>query len=511
MPSMARVMSIAMLVLGTFAVGALFFRLMAGFFVPLFLAALLVVLFRPFHLWVFERVGRRAHLAALTTTGVILLIVLLPVLAVFSVAASQATRTITRMSPGNLQLAMQRAREQFAVDLPHADQFRKLDQTLTELERLDALEAEQLPQTMVRLDRARKLIAYLQTTVPGPAAAKPLAETARDQLTAVLAQLVVSTDAESLNVGSPDAEALSLDDLDAEPLELGQAGGNRSSIEDAEQLDAELSRAVMASQSWLRLKLGGSLRSQLKLLANPTEEQFSELVRGASEFLQPRFVRLTSATGGFLVQLVIGLCILVISVYFFLIDGPGMIRTLMRLSPLDDYYERRLLLQFDRTSRAVVLASVLSALAQGVLAAIAYYFLDFGAVVLLFLITCMLALVPFLGAAAVWAPCAIWLGAVEQRWGAALFLAIYGALVISSIDNVIKAYVLHGRSQLHPLLALLSVLGGVSVFGPIGILVGPMVVVFLQTLLEILNHELGVGEGEPKTRTSRQQSSSIAG
>jgi predicted PurR-regulated permease PerM len=57
------------------------------------------------------------------------------------------------------------------------------------------------------------------------------------------------------------------------------------------------------------------------------------------------------------------------------------------------------------------------------------------------------------------------------------------------IDNVVKMYVLQGRSQLHPLLALLSVLGGLQVFGPIGLLVGPMVVVFLQTLLEILNHE----------------------
>jgi predicted PurR-regulated permease PerM len=84
----------------------------------------------------------------------------------------------------------------------------------------------------------------------------------------------------------------------------------------------------------------------------------------------------------------------------------------------------------------------------------------------------------------------VYLAAVEQRWGAAIFLAIYGAAVVSSIDNVIKMYVLHGRSTMHPLFALLSVLGGVKVFGPIGILVGPMVVVFLQTLLEILNHEL---------------------
>jgi predicted PurR-regulated permease PerM len=186
----------------------------------------------------------------------------------------------------------------------------------------------------------------------------------------------------------------------------------------------------------------------------------------------------------------------VIAAYFFLVDGPAMIQTLMRLSPLDDNYERQLLMEFDKTSRAVVLASIASAVAQGILASIAFSVCGLQSIVLLFLITCLMALIPFLGAASVWIPCAIYIGAVEQEWGYAIGLAIFGALVISSIDNVIKAYVLQDHSQIHPLFALLSVLGGVQVFGPVGILVGPMVVVFLQTLLEILNHELGTG-GDP--------------
>ena len=240
--------------------------------------------------------------------------------------------------------------------------------------------------------------------------------------------------------------------------------------------------------------LGGSFRSQARLLANPSEADFASLLRSARAALQPRFVKLTQASGIFVFQTTVGLVILVIAVYFFLVDGPSMIRTLMRLSPLDDNYERQLLEQFDRTSRAVVLASILSALVQGLLAAIAFYFCGLKSVVLLFSVTSLMALIPFLGAASVWVPCALYLGAVDQRWPAAIMLAVYGALVVSSIDNVIKAYVLHGHSQLHPLFALLSVLGGVQVFGPIGILVGPMVVVFLQTLLEILNHELGTNQ-----------------
>ena len=62
-------------------------------------------------------------------------------------------------------------------------------------------------------------------------------------------------------------------------------------------------------------------------------------------------------------------------------------------------------------------------------------------------------------------------------------------------DNFIKPYILHGQSNLHPLVALLSVLGGVTALGPIGLLIGPMVVVFLQTLLKILQRELRTMEG----------------
>ena len=57
-------------------------------------------------------------------------------------------------------------------------------------------------------------------------------------------------------------------------------------------------------------------------------------------------------------------------------------------------------------------------------------------------------------------------------------------------DNVVKPYILHGQSKLHPLLALLSVIGGVQVLGPLGILVGPMLVTFLQALLNMLHGEL---------------------
>ena len=458
-----------MLILGIIAVGSLFYKVMAGFFVPLFLAALLVVIFRPIHVWIYRKIGNHRRTAAFVTTSLILIVVLMPITLVLSIATSQFTAMVSHVNFDDLSKALDRARDQMGISLPEAAQFRHLDVLTDSLDEPrnpgDSISAAQV---IANIDEATALVNFLQAKVPGPPEAEADASIA----------------------------AARLDDFRQAVMEHS----NDASVELIGKLDTKEQfhrQSVIASASiraWMRTLLGGTFRSQVRLLANPSAEDFKDLLRRGRESLQPRFVSLTSATGSYLVESMIGLVVVIIASYFFLIDGASMTRTLMRLSPLDDEYEERLLMEFDRTSRAVVLASVLSALAQGVLAAVAYWMIGFNSVVLLFLITSLMALVPFLGAASVWAPCAIYLGVVEQRWTEATILAIYGAAIVSSVDNVIKMYVLHGRSTLHPLFALLSVLGGVKVFGPIGILVGPMVVVFLQTLLEILNHELGEHE-----------------
>jgi predicted PurR-regulated permease PerM len=211
------------------------------------------------------------------------------------------------------------------------------------------------------------------------------------------------------------------------------------------------------------------------------------------------------------IGILIGLVIMVIALYYFLADGPAMIRTAMYLSPLESRYEQELLNRFGDVSRAVVVATLLSAVVQGTLAGIGY-FLALPATAPIFLLTAVTmvtSLVPFVGAAAVWICVCVWVffyaphmvdgQLVEGHPLAAILLAIYCTIVVSGIDNVIKPLILHGQSKLHPLLALLSILGGVQVLGPVGILVGPMLVSFLQALLIMLRKELdsfGAGKGD---------------
>jgi predicted PurR-regulated permease PerM len=193
---------------------------------------------------------------------------------------------------------------------------------------------------------------------------------------------------------------------------------------------------------------------------------------------------------------------MVISLYYFLADGPQMIAAVMHLSPLDPGYEKELLERFGQVSRAVVVATLLSAVVQGSLAGLGYSFAlpREAPVFLLTALTMVTAMVPFVGAAAVWVCVCGWVYLYGERvvngetitgdpWTAAI-LALYCTIVVSGIDNVIKPFILHGQSKLHPLLALLSILGGVQVLGPVGILVGPMLVSFLQALLNMLRKEL---------------------
>ena len=95
-----------------------------------------------------------------------------------------------------------------------------------------------------------------------------------------------------------------------------------------------------------------------------------------------------------------------------------------------------------------------------------------------------------MGAEAVWGSASLYLRFLAKSTWAALGLALWGALVVSTVDNIIKPYVLQGQSKLHPLLALLSILGGVGALGPIGVFIGPIAVAFLQAALTMLQTEL---------------------
>jgi predicted PurR-regulated permease PerM len=257
-------------------------------------------------------------------------------------------------------------------------------------------------------------------------------------------------------------------------------------------------------------------------------KKFGEMYKRVTgdEFQRPEnkelFSRVTNYIGPHVlagVQTVLGmlfgLVIMIIALYFFLADGPKMIDTIMQISPLEEEHELELLARFGQISRSVVVATLASAIAQGIVAGIGYYFWlpSQAPVFLLTALTMVFAIIPFVGAAGVWVPVCLAMlilptlenQPIGSNWLSVVSFAIYCTIVVSGLDNLIKPYVLHGQANLHPLLALLSILGGVKVLGPIGILVGPMLVSFLQALLSIFQREVRYWEN-PQKRLPRKLS-----
>ncbi|WP_158265383.1 AI-2E family transporter [Blastopirellula marina] len=500
------------------------YRVMSIFLVPMFLAAILVVIFRPLHDWMLEKFKGRNALAAGATTAVILLIVLAPMIGIFSMAIKEMIDLVRSDDQPKAEVRLERLRSRLGLTIPNAPLFHELGEELDNL--------IETPPTGRSADAATALITQLRTDLDEYR--QVLGESAIQEIEAAQGadlenreQLLTDAKAGQIDAVSEAIAKLPSPPAAADPIlqrwrtmaeGIDMASAQLGEIIDAvnkEQLtpgDLIFSSRMEDVRTLLRRQmveyLGGQPWAMFRLYANPGHREASRLQSLAIDRLETIVLPVTGAGASFVGGLVLGLGILILSLYYFFYDGPALISAAMRLSPLDDEYERQLIEEFASVSRAVVLATLLSALAQGLLAGIGFWFCGLESVFLLMFLTMTLAMVPFLGAASVWVPVSIWLVVAEERIAAGVGLAIYGVAVISLVDNIIKPFVLHGQSKLHPLLALLSVLGGVSALGPIGILVGPMLVAFMQVLLNMLRGELvKMGEAENAKEANLAKSS----
>jgi len=196
-----------------------------------------------------------------------------------------------------------------------------------------------------------------------------------------------------------------------------------------------------------------------------------------------------SLVGG-LVTFCISALTFVVAYYYFLADGPLLLQGAQRLIPVQREYQQQLLSQFEQAVRGVVVATFAAALGQGVATGLGMQLCGARQFFILTLLATLTALVPVLGTWLVWGPYALWLGLHEGDWLRASMLAIYGGVVVGLLDNVIRSYVLHSNVKLHPLLAFVSVLGGIQVLGLWGVFIGPVVASCLHALVKIVNTEL---------------------
>jgi len=197
-----------------------------------------------------------------------------------------------------------------------------------------------------------------------------------------------------------------------------------------------------------------------------------------------------------LALLVFHFSIVSFTLFFLFRDGEELYHDIRDLIPMEAHHKEEIFQQFYETVSAVVQGMVATAAVQGLLAGIGF---AISGVPYSFFLACLSALAsfqPFGGAAVVWLPCAIYLG-FTGSWGWAIGLIIYGVVLISGIDNVIKPYIIGERTKLPTLFLFLGILGGLQAYGILGVFLGPVVLATIMAFVSIYRKEYSHEELTP--------------
>jgi predicted PurR-regulated permease PerM len=200
--------------------------------------------------------------------------------------------------------------------------------------------------------------------------------------------------------------------------------------------------------------------------------------------------QLLSAVGG-AARGTLNLVIALLGLYYLLISGAEVWPKIKRFLPFTDADSEDLRTKFYEVTMATVLGVVVVSVAQGILVGAAFAVLGLPNPIVWGSVTAIAAVLPLVGSALVWVPGAITLFALGHV-GQAIGLAVFGAVVVSNFDNVMRPIVQKRVGNLHPLTTLLGAFAGVQYFGLIGVLLGPLAITWFFEMLIIYDKEYGL-------------------
>lgn len=186
------------------------------------------------------------------------------------------------------------------------------------------------------------------------------------------------------------------------------------------------------------------------------------------------FVGALGAVGNFL--------FVVFFLFFFLRDGAKAVSTVGHLIPMPPVRRRELFETLSTTAQAVVLGTLLTAAVQGMLVGIGFAMAGLPSAIVFGVLAMICSPIPMVGTALVWLPGAAALFA-QGRPGWAVFMLVWGVLVVSMVDNILRPLLISGKSGVPTLLVFAGVLGGLAAFGSVGMFIGPLILTLVVALI----------------------------
>jgi predicted PurR-regulated permease PerM len=247
----------------------------------------------------------------------------------------------------------------------------------------------------------------------------------------------------------------------------------------------------------------GALEERLRglpgyALIEPYRDQIlsraTQVVGATGTFLVSALSATTVATAVFVFHLVV----LLYTMFFFLIDGPALLRACVSYMPLADADKAMLLERFVSVTRATLKGTVFIGVIQGFLSGFAFWVAGIEGAIFWGTVMTVLSIVPGLGGALVWVPAVI-IWALLGHVAAAAALAAFCGLVVGTVDNILRPRLVGRDTQMHTLLIFVSTLGGLSLFGATGFILGPVLAALFVTAWEMFGVAFRRELAEPAT------------
>lgn len=222
---------------------------------------------------------------------------------------------------------------------------------------------------------------------------------------------------------------------------------------------------------------------------DPTTIRLDEMLVGAARQISAWVATRGSALFAGAAGLLFGFIMMLLASFYLYVEGENLGRNLMYLSPLPDEYDKEMFVKFHGVIDATFRGQILTAIAQGLLTGIGLAICGVQGAVFWGTIAAVFAIIPMVGAFIVWFPAGVYLllkaASTGESYGWGIFLLLWGAIVVSLVDNIIRPWAMRSGLDMNAILLFFAILGGLIAFGISGLILGPLVFALLVTVLDM--------------------------
>lgn len=232
-----------------------------------------------------------------------------------------------------------------------------------------------------------------------------------------------------------------------------------------------------------------ALKAKLSSYYDFSKVNFDQLIKQSIENVSSVILNQTSWLITNTTRMIFYFALMVFTMFYFFRDGERIIRKIKRLMPLEPHQVESTFKQLRDVIQATMYGGVVVALLQGTLGGILFAAMGIPSSVFWGAIMAFLSIIPFVGAFVIFIPAGI-IMIISGSYIKGILIIAIGSLVISQVDNIVRPFLISGKTSIHPLMLFFTIMGGIYLFGLLGIVLGPLIAAVFVTLLDIFEYKL---------------------